>query len=267
MLTIKPNAAWKNMAKIYGAKDIKARYDWFLFEYGKKAMRLFYKHLLQQITEIPGTKNYKKALMMAEVRDRGRRAWWAIVASAKPVGGALHSPRISLFRVVSRFPNLPDDPVREILEEMGPWTAETIPFIPSPRAGQVVLVKSKESEVDRVREANFDISDRTRRAMIKYGLSFTPRHVVYQRLRIIEDVELNALRIEFGMAEKSKPHWRPSLRWLKRTAFRQLEKDKDLIRVWVDPTFAKYRLFRHFRVKLTSDEIKRMQEFQKKVRV
>jgi hypothetical protein len=266
MINIKPNAAWNKMSKIYGAKDIKARYDWFLFEYGKRATRLFYKHLLQQITEIPGTKNYKKALMMAEVRDRGRRAWWAIVASAKPIGNAQYSHKTSLLTVVSRFPDVENDPVKEILEDMGPWTAETIPFLPSPRAGQVVLKKVSEAEVTRVRESNLRRGEKTRTAMIKHGISFTPRHVVYQKLRIIEDIEMNALRIEFGLAEKSKPHWRPSLRWIKTTGFRRLEKDKDLIRLWLDPTFAKYRLFRHFRVKLTPEEVKRIQNFQDKIR-
>jgi hypothetical protein len=263
MLSIRPDAAFKRMNRIYGSKDIVRRYEWFLFEYGKRASRLFYKHLLQQISEIPGTKNYKKALMLAEIRDRGRRAWWAIVASAKPMGAAQYSPKTSIFQVSSRF-TVDEDPVREILDEMGPWTVETIPFVPSPRAGQVVLKTVSEEQVKAVKEMNLRNGEKTNQAMIRHGISYTPRHVVYQKLRVIEDIEMNALRIEFGLAEKSKAHWRPSIRWIKRVGYRQLERDQDLIRVWMDATFAKYRLLRHFGVKLTPEELKRIQSFQDK---
>jgi len=267
LFKIETTKQWDNFASIYGAKDIRLRYQWFLFEFGKRASRLFYKHLLQQISEIPGSTNYKKSLMLAEVRDKGKMAWWAIVASAKPLGNAKYDPKTSLFVVASRFTNVDSDPVKEILEDMGPWTVDTIPFLPSARAGQVVLKEVSEDQVERTKEANLAQGQDTRSKMVKHGIPFEQRNVVYSKLRVIEDIEMNALRIEFGLAEKSKAHWRPSIRWIKRQGMARLEKDRDLIRVWIDPRFIKYRQFRHFRVKLKQAELKRIQNFQNKVRV
>ena len=267
LLQIKLSPQWQDVLSIYGAKDIRLRYQWFLFEFGKKATKLFYKHLLQQISTIPGTDNYRKSLIMAEIRDRGRGAWWAIVSSSKPIGNAKYDPKTSVFAVVSRFENIEADPVKEILESMGPWTVETIPFLPSPRSGQVVLKESSEEEVEAVKTANFKNAEKIRSAMVKHGIIFDPRHVVYQKLRVIEDIEMNALRIEFGLAKNSRPHWRPSLRWLRVQGMKRLETDKELTKVWVDPTFIKYRLFRHFRVKLNQADIKRIQKFQERVRL
>lgn len=267
MFRIDASPEWDDVQALYGSKDIVVRYQWFLFEFGKRATQLFYKHLLQSIKDIPGTETYKKSLMVAEIREKAHKSWWAIVASAKPLGNAKYDPKTSMFKVVSRFDNVQDDPVRDILDELGPWTVDTIPFVPSPRSGQVVMVEAPEKTIENIKNTNFRQGEMTRSRMVAYGIPFEPRHTVYQKLRVIEDVELQALRIEFGLAEKSRAHWRPSLRWVKRQGVDKLEKDSDLIRLWVDPQFIKYRIFRHYRTNLSPIEIERIQEFQKKVAV
>lgn len=267
MINIQVTQSWNDFVSIYGSKDIQARYQWFLFEFGKRASKHFYKHILQQISTVPGTSTYRKSLMLAEMRDRSRNAWWAIVASGKPIGKAKHNPKTSLLIVASRYEGVSKDPVSEILESMGPWTVDTIPFIPNPRAGQVVLKQVSEEKIEQTKESNLEQGDVTRAAMIKHGIPFTPRHIVYDRLRVIEDVEMTALRIEFGLDKRPKAHWRPSLRWIKRQGIQALEKEIDLIAMWIDPSFGKYRLFRHFRVKFDQSDVNRIQKFQKKVRV
>jgi hypothetical protein len=130
-----------------------------------------------------------------------------------------------------------------------------------------VMLEMPEAKVKAILDSNMDQGQKTRSAMVAHGVPFEPRHSVYDKLKVIEDIELLALRIEFGLADKSKPHWRPSLRWLKRQGIEKLEKDNDLLRVWLDPAFGKYRLFRHSRIKLNPSELKRIENFQKKVRV
>lgn len=266
MFRITPNQQWKNFHAIYGSKDIFLRYQWFLFEFGKRASKLFYKNLLQRITTLEGSDHYKKSLMLAEIRETGRKSWWAIVCSAKPLGDAKYDPKTSIFQVVSRFTRLDEDPVAEILEALGPWTVETIPFLPSARAGQVVMKTVTESKAKEVQEANFKRAELTRMKMIKHEIPFTPRHVVYETLRVVRDLEAEALRIEFGLATRSRPHWRPSLRWIRKEGLKKMEREQHLIRVWTDPRFVRYRLMRHYRIKLTPNEVKRMEQFQNKIR-
>jgi hypothetical protein len=267
MFKITPNPQWKKFNSIYGSKDILDRYTWFLFEFGKRATKLFYKNLLQRISGLEGSTVYKKSLILAELRDKTRKSWWAVVSSAKPIGDAKYDPKTSIFTVVSRFPTrINDDPIEDILETHGPWTVETIPFIPSPRAGQVVLKTVTEDLVEKTKERNIRQGALIKAKMIRHGIEFTPRFMVYQKLRVIRDIEAEALRIEFGLVKKSKPHWRPSLRWIKKEGMKRLEKDDQLIRLWLDPRYTRYRLIRHYRIKLTQDEVKRMEKFQQKIR-
>lgn len=266
MFEIRPNVPWQDFNAVYGSKDIFLRYEWFLFEFGKKATKLFYKNLMQRISGLEGSEEYKKALILAEVRDRAHKSWWAVVASAKAIGDAKWDPKTSVFTVVSRFARVTDDPITDILETFGPWTVETLPFLPSPRAGQVILKTATEERVEQIKENNLRHGEAIKMKMVKHGIDFAPRHLVYRKLRVIRDIEAEGLRLEFGLVKKSKPHWRPSLRWIKKDGMKKLGNDDQLYRLWWDPRFVRYRSLRHYRLKLTPDEVKRMEKFQEKIR-
>lgn len=263
LLKITPSKEYRNFKRVFG-DEIKDRYQWFLYEFGKRVTRTFYKHLKADIKSIAGTSAYRKALVLAEIRDKGKKSWFAIIGSAKSIAG--HNPKEVVLEVVARFKR-PDDPVYVILEMMGPWTVDTLPFIPSERQGQVVLKKADPKDVETLREVNFALGDKLQSKMVRFGLSYTPRDQVYEDLKVVKDIEIQALSIEFGMSVNGKPHWRPSLRWLKRNGANQIMKDRDMFRVWYDPNFRKYRVLRKFRVQLSKKDLQRIQEFQDKVRV
>jgi hypothetical protein len=263
LLEIKPTKQFNQFQQVYG-REIKERYQWFLYEFGKRVTRTFLKHLKTEISAVKGTKEYRKRLIIAEIRDKGKKSWFAVTAIAKGMQGA--NPKETILEVVARFKRH-DDPAYAILEQMGPWTADTLPFIPSERQGQVVMRKAKPAEVETLREVNFALGEKLTSKMVRFGLEFTPRDKIYEDLKVVKDIEIQALSIEFGMAKDSKPHWRPSLRWIKMNVSRVIMKDRDLFRVWYDPSFRKYRVRRTLKVKLNTKDLKRMQEFQDKVRV
>ena len=243
---------------------MKDRYRWFLYEFGKRVTRTFLKHLKAEIKGVQGTKDYRKSLVLAEIRDKGKASWFAVVATAKPMAG--HNPKESVLFVEARFKRN-DDPVYAILERMGPWTVDTIPFLPNERQGQVILKQAKEKEVETLREVNFANGDALTSKMIVFGIEFTPRDKVYEELKVVRDIEIYALSLEFGMAQNAKPHWRPSLRWMQRNIVKFGQKDRDLFRVWYDPGFRKYRVQRRLQIRLTKKDLQRIQSFQDKVRV
>lgn len=262
MIKITPNAGWKAFNKIYGKPDLIQRYYWFLFEFGKRSTKHFHKYLGEKISKTIGDSEYKKRLIVAEVRDKGKLAWWAVVAKAQSLTASGLDPNTTAFYVEARF-EIDGDPVREILDEMGPWTADTIPFIPSTRSGAVIAKEVGADKVEEIRKFVKKNWSNINSKMVVYGLVFEDRMVVYRKMQVIRDLEVDALRYEFTMG---KPHWRPSLRWIRKQGIKKMEKEKDLIRAWIDPKFAKYRVFKHFRIKLTQAEIKRLQSFQEKVR-
>lgn len=263
MLEIKPNKQWKQFDRIF-REEMTDRYRWFLYEFGKRVTRTFLKHLKTEIKSIPGTEDYRKSLVLAEIRDKGKASWFAVVATAKPMAG--NDPKESVLIVEARFKRN-DDPAFAILEQMGPWTVDTIPFLPSDRQGQVILKKEDPKVVETLREANFANGDKLTSKMIVFGIDFTPRDKVYEELKVIRDIEIQALSIEFGMAQNSKSHWRPSLRWMQRNIVKFGQKDRDLFRVWFDPNFRKYRVQRRLQIRLNKKDLQRIKSFQDKVRV
>lgn len=267
MIKITPNSAWTKFARLFGEETIIDRYYWFLFEFGKRASRLYMKELKERISNIPGSSEYKKRLMITEIRDKGKRAWWGVVVNGLPLAGTEYDPKKSIFYVASRLKDEPLDPVWDILDSLGPWTVDTLPFIPSNRAGAIIMKTVSESECAVVREANLKQGTLVTTRMIKHGVTFDDRHVVYKKLRVIRDYEAEAIGHEFGTRKNAVPHWRPSLRWLKRQGIQKLGRDKDLFRAMTDLNFNKWRMRRHFKFKLTPAELKRIQRFQDKVRV
>lgn len=267
MISIKFNRQFKQVFDIYGdANDLKSRYDWFLHEAGKRLTKIFQKNLNQRLKTLPGGLDYKKRLVVAEIRDKGKRSWFAILARGKPVGSvASYDPNTSVFHVVSRY-QIEGDPVFEVLEALGPWTVDTIPFVPSARQGQVVMKTLPEKQAKAIREKNFNRGSLTTSRMLKFGLPFEDRDAVHKKLKVIRDLEVEAIRMEFGLT-KGKAHWRPSLRWLKQNAVVKLQRETDLWKIWVDPKFKKYRFRRPLKVKFSPADLKRIQKFQEKVQI
>lgn len=265
MISIKPNAAWTEVDKIFG-KDILLRYEWFLNMFGQEAARLFHKHLLEATKTLPGGMQYKRRLALAEIRDKKRLYWTALVATAKRLGDARHDPATSVFQVIPRY-DLPEDPTRIILEKYGPWTIETIPFVPSPRQAQVVLKTVSPAQMKAVQAQNQFNSKSISVLMDRLGVVFQNRTDVYEELRVIRDFEVDAIAWEYGVRDGGRPHWRPSLRWLKTQGVKRLEKNKDLVAVFTRSSMRRYRIRRKLRLKLSLRDIQGLAKFQDKVRV
>lgn len=264
MIEITPTSGWRKFEKIFGS-SVKERYRWFLFEFGKKANLLFQKRLGESASKLPGGKEYKKRLALAEVRDRGRRSWFATVMEAQTLEAGQYDADRVILSVAPRFSGVAGDPVREILSAFGPWTVETIPFVPKSRSGLVVAKEVPEERVAEVREANLAQGEALRAKMLALEVPFDSRDVVYQTLNVVPDFSSLAKGWEFGSRRGGAPIWRPSLRWLRREGVKKLEKDKKLLRVWTEANF-KYRVVRHLGLRLTGEELKAIQNWQNSLR-
>lgn len=265
-IQINKNRKWLEFEKLF--KDITRRYDWFLWEFGRRLTYLVHEELLGRIGDMAGSSNYKKRMIVAEIRDRAPRAWWAIVAKAETLQEGEYSDKASILYVERRYPALEtdEDPVSQILEKYGPWTVNTIPFVPSQRQALVVLKTVSVERVKQVENGNFADAQSITGLMRHYGIPFETRFNVRKKLRVIRDLEDLALRLEFGQEPGGKAHWRPSVKFGKRGAVRMLRSDKDLIRSMTDPNFNKHKRFIHSKYKLNPNELQMLQDFQKKIR-
>lgn len=266
MIKIRTNARWDKTLGLLFNKDIFRRYDWFLWEFGRRMTGLVNAELMGHIDQIKGSRDYKKRLVVAEIRDTTRRAWWAIVARSKTLQEGEYDAKTSILIVSSRYKSDKENPVTEVLEQYGPWTVDTIPFVPSQRQAAIVLKKVSASKVNEVRRRNENEQSVILPLMKHFEMDFDPRFVVQQKLRIVPDLEVEAVKLEFGTIHGGKAHWRPSIRWAKRQGVAQMQKDKELIRAMTDPKFKGFRKLKHLEERLTSTEVKALEDFQKKIR-
>jgi len=266
MIRIGKNLAWRNFEKLFD-NSITERFDWFMFEFGKRLTFLVHKELLGRLSKIKGTRDYQKRLLVAEIRNKGGRAWWAIAARATTIGQTEnYDPNTSILQVVPRYDIGKDDPIGEILINFGPWTAETIPFVPSQRQASVVMKKATTQTVTEIKRDNLANMAAIQGLMTKHELVFDTRNDVYRELKIVPDLEVEALRIEFGQAENSGAHWRPAIRFAKTKAIDKLMNDKDLIAVMTDPKFKNYKNKEHLTDFLNPSEVKALENFQRQLR-
>jgi hypothetical protein len=266
MIGITPNKNWDLFAELF-SEDILDRLNFFYFEFGRKMTYAIHSNLLGRISKIKGPKDYKKRIIVAELRDVGGRSWWAIIAQAKTISQREYDPKQSILTVVPRFEVDIENPLESILVEYGPWTPETLPFVPSPRQAAVVLKKATSAQTDVVRRKNISQMEAIQARMMDHDLEFESREAVYTKLKVVQDLEIEAMRIEFGVSANSKAHWRPAINWGGRVGLDQLEKDKDLIRIMTDLSYKGYKLKKHAKYFLTPSELKALEKFQDKVRL
>lgn len=266
MISIVKNKAWEDFEKIF-SHEWRERFEWFLYEFGRQATYLFHTQLLDTLSNVVGVEDYKDRLVIAELRQKKKRSWFAIAALAQSPGNANFDGRVTLITVVPRFTlGAGKDPITEILADYGPWTIDTIPFIPSIRQAAVVITAAEEAEVAKTANTNLTNAENVSGIMKKHGVTYEPRFVVWKKLRVVPDWAVEAIKIEYGLVPNSKAHWRPTIRWMQTQGIRKLATDKQLRRVWFDPTFAGYKNRKKVQEHFTERELKDIQDFQNKVR-
>lgn len=265
MLSITKNSAWIKFEKLFGPSILK-RYDWFLFEFGKKMTSLIHKELLGRLEDIKGTDKYKKQLVIAEIRNSGDRTWFAIAARALPLKDQKEESKTQILKVVKRFVIKDErDPIKEILEDYGPWTEESIPFVPSLRQAMVIVKDvSKETYQEILKKNEIDLPIYTK-LMSDFRINTQIRRDVKTKLRAVKDLDIQALQLEYRKVSEGKPHWRPAIKYAKTQGLRKLMTDRDLIRSMTESSFIKWKSYKHLRVRMNSNEMKNFEKFQKEI--
>jgi len=263
-IIIKPNKKWEDATEFFST--VMKRYDWFLFEFGRLITRELYKNLLGELKGVKGPKDYAKRLVMAEIRDRGGKAWFAVAVRAVNLHEQMKDSDHSILKVVSRFPDMKGfDPVRDILQVYGPWTVDTIPFVPSDRAAIVTIEAAKFPAVQKVKVKNKESMAKVQKIMADHDIAFDSRIFVMRKLKVVEDFEKWINELEFGISGARRPHWGPAIKKTQVAGLRKLMRDKNLMAVLTDPMFKQYRVKHHLKQKMNDQEVKDLEKFRKRL--
>lgn len=264
-MRIEKNIQWQKFEDLF-TNDYLDRWNWFLFEFGKRMTRAIHAELLGRIKQIKGTEDYRKRLVVAEIRDRENRAWWAVAAKTRALTQAEHDEKRTAFVVVPRFKLGKQDPIMEILVKFGPWSIKTLPFMPSLRQAAVVSKNVSVKKLKAIESKNIREEDSIHSLMTKHKIHADPRLKLYKELKVVPDWEVEALRLEFGLSKGGKAHWRPTLKWIKREGIDKILSQTDLMRALTDPNFKGYQKTTHLITHMTVYEVMALERFQKLIR-
>lgn len=151
-----------------------------------------------------------------------------------------------------------------VLVKYGPWTAETLPFLPTRRQASVIFRKVSAREVRAVTKAREDDAPRWRRALARAGLRTKPASIPWASVSsgLIPDVAFEALAVEFG-PHHPRPHWRPALRDAVR-GVGALHRERELVKLLTDPEYTGWKRATPRLRRVRSMELRKYVAFQRR---
>lgn len=113
------------------------------------------------------------------------------------------------------------DPAALILSENNPWTMDTLPYEPDKRAAAITSRKVTASEVEEVRRRRAADGPMVDRKLRRVGVIPSRKHPTLLEKKVERDVAFEVLRVEFGMHEMPRAHWRPALQMTRGPVLKQ----------------------------------------------
>jgi hypothetical protein len=126
----------------------------------------------------------------------------------------------------------------QLLEELGPWTMESIPYYPKPAEGLVVSRKVTKQEVMKLVARQRKERPELEKQLVALGITVKPMVAVPPEQPVMQDVAFEVLRREFGIQGPAQPHFRPMQRSMVRGAERLVGR---LAAVLQDPKNQRWR--------------------------
>lgn len=227
-------------------------------------------------TDLEGV--YRKSLSVARVTGLNTNKGVAYTLRVNPRAERITPvmAKKTILRVVPRASVLvPALPEVLILKNHGPWTPETLPFMPSDRNARLYYQTVTAKEADAVTAKQKDPAQRLKIKTLLDQVGFRPprQNLKLQTpppaIRAIPDAAYAGFRMEFGYGGGERvAHWAPSLRALKLGGLRRVLKSKALKNAVERLRFDAWKQWPPRTVdKVSQQDTMRYKAFQKRVRI
>lgn len=153
-----------------------------------------------------------------------------------------------------------------ILMKQNPWTTDTLPWAPKSSDSQLLYRRASKNIVEITRKQRMRALPRVRIKLRRAGIAVGDEQMKgVKSARTFSDVAMQALRYEFGIGVRSKPHWRPAIRLVKKEGPLAFMKVKSLFRTMTDPSYRGWKLLGKLQKKINVQDVEDFNEFQKKI--
>jgi len=233
----------------------------------------FYDMLMKQIPSGSEYKSLRESLRISEVSvGLGAKAAYAVHVPVKSRKIRKLDTAKTIIEVRAKKRLNKPDPAVLLLEEEGPWTADTLPFWPSKKLATVVQRKVSKREVDELAKDQEKKRKKVRAELRKIRKQNRESEGggkqgrVGRKGKAIPDVSMLALDLEFGTGGgKSKPVFRKSIRHAKQGIKRLPKRYKKIVQAMNDPNSKIYKNYPPKMKKISKGEATGFIGFQKRL--
>lgn len=217
-------------------------------------------------------KNLKNSLRLSEIGVGGsNRSAFAVHAPVKSKRvRKVDVPRTVIYVRAKKRLTRPD-PAVQLLEDKGPWTADTIPFWPSSKEATVVQRKVTKKEADRVATEQLPKIDGIRAELLEMGKRIKKKKPgdagsIKRNGKAIPDIAMQALDMEFGGGGgKSSPVFRKMIQSITKNTRRMSSRHRIIKDAMLNPNSKRYKSFVPKGKKIGKGEAVKFMGFQKRL--
>ena len=199
-----------------------------------------------KLTSTRDADDYRAAIKLAQIRGLGKdlQAYAIYFRSKSSKLRAIDLERSVIdIRVKRGLKGVP--PQVQILSDYGPWTPDTLPFMPKKSDALLVYRKVPKSVADKVAKQN----KRDRRKWVgelkPLGFRYQPKDTRIKpspTTKAVEDLVLKSLSLELGLGGvKRVAHWKPALRLLVASGMGEISRNDDLLAALFRPGNRKWK--------------------------
>lgn len=230
----------------------------------------------QVLDQIPGGSDYadlKKALKLVEISGgkKGQEAAFAIYVNPKGRRIKKIDTQKTLILVQAKKGRNPAPDDVALLDRLGPWTADTLPFWPRRSEAVVVQRKVSKKEVDAVAKKLKKQLPDIRRQLLELGRRIAPDKPdapgkIKRNAKAVPDIAMQALSLEFGgEGVRSKPVFRKAIGGVKRSMGRLPGRYVEIKDAMTEPNSKKYKNWPPRLDKISSNIASTFKGFQKRL--
>jgi hypothetical protein len=252
-------------------KQLEKRAQALLRQVPYAAAQELYKSLMSGIPKNATYKDYAEALRVLEVGSKSKTTGaFAVYASsnARKVKKTRVANTVIYVRVKKRIDR--PRPQVQLLEDMGPWTMDTIPFWPKSNEATVVKREDTVKNVTKIADMQKRQKGKVRRSMEKLGVRMPPKKGPGQinrkrNQKAVPGMAGAALRLEFGGGgERAHPLWRQGIKSVKGVMPQLSQRYKEIHDTWYNAKSMRWKKWPTTK-SIGEGEAETLVDFQKKL--
>jgi hypothetical protein len=191
---------------------------------------------------------YKKAPApdkgeVKKITNTIERHYSAVMVHAVKRKASDNDVNTTIVKVLANKKSLPQSPPSVFfLVRYGPWTIDTLPFIPKDVDATILFVKAPTEQVSKIKDKNEKQSSFIRDSLLKLNIKLTSPEESRTQLDGYDSLDFWVLKKEFGIDARKQSVWKPAIDYMYKEGYKKIiALEPSIFKLLFDPNFKDYK--------------------------